>query len=204
MVAVVYGGDHVFNALVSGEQHPNNSNYFRNQLESVSTALTDFGRSFYSNVHDLYDQFNGSEAMRLARDALRSVKGIFIENTIQYITDINSFQSAPTVMQRWIMANPVVREPYHQQKCCGYAGSYVDVSPGVIGEQHYDYRRVMTGVVQDTEDSWFVKFYPDEIHEGDRELHHDEKFTILDTWSIADMFMKKGEEDPTSPSGEFL
>lgn len=201
---IVYGGDASFNALVSGEQHPANAGFFQRQLESVSNNLTEVGRQLFANAKDIYEQFNGSEAMRIARDALRSVKSVFIQNRIQFLSEIESLQNAPFVMQRWVMANPVIRQAYHNQQCDGYSESYVDVFPKNIGENHYDYRRVMDGVVIETEDSWRVKFYPDEIHHGDKELDHDQKVLILNTWSIGEMFMSKLKEDPTSKSGGFL
>lgn len=206
MINVVYGGADAFNALAYGvDQHPANTQYFQRQIESISNTLTDVGQSFFANTQQLYNQVNNSEVMRIARAAVRTAKSLFQPNQILSIFDMASMQNAPLVMQRWIMANPTVRELYHKQQIDGYSDSYVDVSPGIIGEQHYDYRRVMTGIVQDVEgtegeeDSWKVCYYPDELHEGDKELTHDERVDILSTWSIVEMFVAAGKSDPTSP-----
>ena len=73
------------------------------------------------------------------------------------------------------------------------------MSPGMVGRDHYDWRRVNDGVVHSTEDEPFkVTFYFDEILEGDRELRPDEKVDILSSWDIMRIAMKRGEEDPTS------
>ena len=103
------------------------------------------------------------------------------------------------------MANPVVRQTYHEQKCDGYSDTYIDNQPSAIKETHYDYRRVMDGVVVDKDnDGWSVKFYPDDLHDGDRELVHGEKVDILHSWDIIEMFMKAGDKDPTSQYGAAL
>lgn len=206
MINIIQGGNTAFDALVYGvDQHPANSSYFQRQIESISNTLTEVGQNFFANTQQLYNQVNNSDVMRIARAAVQTAKSLFQPNQILSIFDMGNMQNAPVVMQRWIMANPVVRELYHKQQIDGYSDSYEDMAPGIIGEQHYDYRRVMTGIVQDVEgvegeeDSWKVCYYPDEIYEGDKELTHDEKCDILSTWNIAEMFVAAGKSDPTSP-----
>ena len=198
---VIYGGNNVYNAILYGEQHPDNQRYFQRQIESISETLTDIGRSFFANVNDLYEQYNGAEAMRIARAAINNAQSLFRPNVVQSIFTMADMQTAPMVMQRWIMANPVVRDLYHQRRCDGYSDTYKDIYPGDVGDTHYDYRRVMDGVVQtnDEDDTWSVKFYLDELSDGDRDLLADEKVDILNTWEIAEMFIKAGLKDPTSP-----
>jgi hypothetical protein len=83
--------------------------------------------------------------------------------------------------------------------------TYVDVEPGLVGEEHYDYRRVMDGVMQDTEDGgWYAKIYVEDLKEGDRDLSHGEKVDILQTWSRLEYLMALNKEDPTSPEGGYL
>lgn len=199
---VVYGGGDAFNAMVYGEQSPANLTYFQQEVQNISNlgnALTDIGRAFYNNASELYERFNGSAAMRLAKAASRAAVGLFTPDRIAYIQDIGGLQQAQYTMQRWIMANPVVRDLYQQQKCDGYSESYVDVHSGKLGEKHYDYRRVMNGVVVIEEDSWHSKTYCEELLDGDRDLMPEEQVEILSTWSILEGFIAAGNEDPTSP-----
>ena len=53
-------------------------------------------------------------------------------------------------MKRYIMANPHVREAYQEQRIAGYDGTYKDPFADDTIENHYDYRRVMNGVVVDS------------------------------------------------------
>jgi len=195
---IIYGGDDSFNAVVYGDQNPANLNYFQRQIESVSNTLTSVGQQFFADIDALREKYNGAEALRLMKAATRAAKSLFKPNKIQSIFDIGEMQHAPMVMQRWVMANPMVREVYHKQGCDGYSDTYKDMYPGMIGENHYDYRRVMDGVIREDGDEWYAKFYMDELVEGDRELSHDDKVDILSTWDIAEMFIKAGKEDPTS------
>ena len=203
-INVVYGGDIAFDSLAYGvDQHPANTSYFQRQIESISNTLTDVGQTFFSNAQNLYQQVNNSETMRIARAALRSTVSLFQPNQILSIFDIHKMQNAPVVMQRWIMANPEARTLYHKQQIDGFSDTYRDVSPGIVGEQHYDYRRVMNGIVQDDtdpegNDTWCVKYYPDELYEGDKELVHDERVDILSTYEILEAFLAIGKKDPTS------
>ncbi len=94
---------------------------------------------------------------------------------------------------------------YHEQRCDGYSESYVDRFPGQVGENHYDYRRVMHGMVQDDQEhDWKSTFYLDELFEGDRELNFDEQVDILNTWDVVRSYLSKGQDDPTSQFGNML
>jgi hypothetical protein len=117
---------------------------------------------------------------------------------------MGAMQQAPVVMQRWIMAEPTVRTLYHKQECDGFSDTYKDMSPGIVGEQHYDYRRVMDGVIQEDGDSWCAKFYMDDLVEGDTPLIFRDKMDILSTWERVTMYIAAGDEDPTSTTADKL
>jgi hypothetical protein len=205
MINIVYGGSDAFDAVVYGESHPNNLQYFQNQVNSVSNTLTEIGQGFFSNTQKLYEDIHGSEAMRRLRAVVRTAKSLFAPNVVSSMLDIGVMQQAPYVMQRWIMAEPMVREMYQKQICEGYGNSYLDTNPGTIGDTHYDYQRVMHGVVRESEEFDFeVKFYMSENVEGDRDLTLSEKADIMTTWENVRSLMKRALEDPTSPSNNKL
>lgn len=201
-VQVIEGGSDVFNALCYSEKHPQTLRFMENQFNNITQTLTDAGKSFFSDVKNIYDQFNGSEAMRLARLAVNKVKGIFDVDNVKSIFELEEIQSAGFVMQRWIMAEPLTRQMYHDQLCDGFSETYKDMSPGEVGEQHYDYRRVMNGIlVDDEKNDYKVTFYLDELYSDDRELTLDEQTDIMNTWECVRTYMEKGNIDPTSQYG---
>ncbi len=197
---VVHAGTIGFDALLYPEQNSSNMAFIQQQFQNFSTSLTDAGRQFMEGAKAIYEQINNSEAVLLARNAIRAVKGLMNPNVIQPITTYEDFQIAQPVMQRYIMANVNIRQLFFDQRCDGYSDTYVDIDPGKIGEDHYDYRRVMNGIGVETEDDFVFTYYPDELREGDRELNIHEQVDILTTWQVMNMFMQE-KKDPTNIYG---
>lgn len=206
---VITGGARTFSALAYQNQHPENQNYFAQKLQNFTQTFGDAVGSvaggFMSNATDLFDKFYGSEAVRLAKAAVRKVKSIWERDDIRELFGIGEIQQAKPIMQRWIMAEPTYRQMFHDQRCDGFSNSYVDMEPGVVGEAHYDYRRVMDGLlVDDEEEGWSMTHYIEDLREGDVDLELDEQLTILSVWDVVAMHAKAGGEDPGSVYGDKL
>ena len=193
-----------FDYLLFPEQHHNNASYVQRQFEQFSNTLTDAGRRFMENAKQVYQQVAESDAANLARLAIRNAKALFQGNHILPLLDIDAIQTAAPLMQRYIMAQPEIRALYHDNRCNGYSDTYVDLHPTKVGENHYDYRRVMQHMVQDTEDGWQVTSWAEDLVEGDRELGFDEKCCVLQTWDVVKMFVDAQASDPTNPWGGTL
>ncbi len=198
---IVYGGVEAWDALAYGEQNPVNISYFQNQIQNFGSTLTEMGKKFYSDASELYERFNGSKALEALRNVTKVAKSLFQPNIVKPLSTVDDIQVASIIMQRWIMACPDVRVMYNAQQCDGFSDTYVDNDPGTIKESQYDYRRVMDGVVDETDDGWRVKYFVEDLHEGDRDLLHDEKVDILSTWDSLKYFMHNGLSDPTNPYG---
>lgn len=202
-----YGADDMFDAMLYGETHPNTVAFLASQVSQVADTLTEAGRAFIAKSAQVFNHYNGAEALRFARGVMSQVKGIFDTNRISTLWELAEMQDANLTMQRWIMANPNVRQMYHAQKCDGYSDTYLDVEPGWVKEDHYDYRRVMDGqfVFNPTEDvDWRSTSYLDQLKEGDRDLLHEEQVEILRGWDAMDLLMALGKDDPTSAVGGSL
>lgn len=208
-ITVALSAPEHFDALAFGAPPPSTIQYLESQFTNIVQTVGDYGSQFVDRVKGFFNQYNSGEAIRKTRAALAMAEGMHRKD-IHYIGHLDGLQQAPVEMQRWIMANPTVRERYHLQRCNGYSDSYVDMEPDAIGENHYDYRKVMHGVVQmlpkdeSGETGWCVKWYLDEEKEGDRDLSFVERNDILNTWDNAAAIMIEGEDDPTSPYGGSL
>ena len=200
MAQVNVGGVDVMNALAFGVQHPSIINFIQsNMMTGMSNMLESARASFTSTVQNLYEKVSGSEAMRRAEAIRRGMNSMFQENEVTFLSDVGSFQWAKPVMQRWIMAQPETRKLYNQQLIDGFSDTYIDHEPGAVGENHYDYRRVMNGVVTfDDDGGWTATTYGEELREGDRELTLYEQSDILDGWKALSGWYKTYNEDPTS------
>lgn len=204
MAQVIVGGPREFNALVYGQKHPGTLQFLETQLYQPSPMLNDMGQRFFADSAEIFERFNGADAQRIAQAAIRKVKAIFQPNTVRSLWDLADLQNANPVMQRWIMAQPDIRQAYHEQRLDGYSDSYVDMHPGQVGADHYDWRRVHNGlyVEQDHADyDWKHTQYFEDLLEGDRELTLEEKVDILSTWDVVQMHLQAAKDDPTSPFG---
>lgn len=199
-ITVRCGGEDEFRALVYGEKNPGTLSYLQNQVSNLSSMLSDAGKSFYANSQQLFNSFNGSEALMAARAAVRRASSLLQKDCIRPLNDLGAIQNAPLSMQRYIMAQPYIRELYLAQSCDGYSSSYVDVHNKAIGDAHYDYRRVVNGIVQLQEDgsTVTVNYIDDELLPEDRELDIVEQSIVMDTWAAIEHYARTGERDPTS------
>lgn len=206
-INVIHGGTvDSFDYLAFPMQNPNNQVYIQSQLANFSQSLTDIGRKFIETSQAIYEKVNDSNAMRIAKAAVRMAKGMFHPNEIVQLNTIEDFRFAQPMMQRFIMAEPSLRELYHRQQVDGYSDTYADVEPAFVGVDHYDYRRVTDGIIEDTvdengEDTFICRNYFEDLRPDDKELTIEDKSAILSSWELIRMFTQAGK-DPTDPFGK--
>lgn len=198
---IVTGGDVAFSALLYPQQNQAATmDYIVKQFENLPSTITDMGRRFIDEAYTIVNKINDSTAMAIARNALQKAGSFVYMEFIKPIFSPKEIQEAPMHMQRWLMAEPSIRKEYIKGRVAGFKDSYQDKDPGVVGEDHYDYRRVMDGVLyQDEKGDYWIDTHFEDLDEGDEELSHDEKFDILQTWEAARSLMKIYRSDLTDP-----
>jgi hypothetical protein len=202
MVTIVQGDTNLFNGLVYGmERNPGTVAYLQQQAQQFSGALTEFGQSFVQGVQALHDTFNSSEAIRLARAALRRFDALLLPDRIQTIEKLGHLQNAPIAMQRWIMAHDGTRKMFHEQRLDGYSATYVDMWPSSRNLDHVDWRMIHDGVMMETEDGHVMHHWLDDVQEGDTALRFDQKCDILNTHEVQDAYIELGQDDFTDRAG---
>ena len=202
MINVVDGGDTSFNALFFPRQNPTNMNFIQQNMQNVAQKLSGFGRNlFQQTVERTAALFDINEIARVTRHLVTTAKDFFFDpNKIIPLTQLDELQTASFQMQRWIMAEPTIRQTYLNQQIDGYSDTYVNVFGKAVGEDHYDYCRVMDGVVLPNNETHYVKFYANSEDSMDQILTHFDKCDILDTWDFAKWYLDLGL-DPTNPYG---
>lgn len=204
MARFIEAGPTTFDALVYGRPHPGTLNFLQQQFETTSNRLTQFGQQFMDGAYELWDRLSSSRAVEAMRQAARAVSSVWQADEIRPLMSLGDFQYAPMSMQRFIMAEPTVRQMYHDQTIDGYSDTYIDMYPNSIGEDHYDYRRAMDGFVvvnesdEDDESEWTATTYFDDLVEGDQDLLLSEQVDIQCTWDWLRSRIKPGMDDPTS------
>lgn len=195
-----------FNALLYPPMHVGTAAYLQSQYNGISNVLNNAGRAFIDRSKEIFNHYNSSAAIQFARNIVQTIKGTDAQYNSQYVVklwDLAAMQKANLVMQRWMMANPNVRNLYHKQQLDGYSSTYVDVHGTVSGEAHYDYRRVQNGMVQFNEEdnTWKAVEYFEELDAADRELTFEEQLDIIASWGRQDHFLAVTKDDPTNPNG---
>ena len=198
MAVIVYGGNDSFNESAFHMPSTGTMQYLQQQKEHFFNSIVPTAQQFFKTVGSVYESISNSDAMRIARSVGRRVKSLWQRNEIRYLDGIGEVQNAPSAMVRWIMAEPTVHTLYHANGCDGYSHMYQDNSPGKIGKDHYDYRRVVDGLyVPDDEDGLSATTFYEEIDPED-ELDISQKVDIIDTWEQIKIHLDARQDDPTS------
>jgi len=200
MATFVDGGSAAFDYMIYGERDRGVMGYLQNLNSQVMSHLGTEARAIAESMQSSVDRMYNSDAMRLARAAVRKVANAYGMNVIYPMTNIGELQHAPDIMIPLIMAEPGIRELYHKQQCEGYGDRYYDFQPGVVGEDHHDYQRITDGVFMDCEDDPEAQEAVSYLHlEEDDLLDHDQQDGIINiTWEQVKIARLKGIEDPTS------
>ncbi len=198
VVNVIHAPDpRSFDYLVLPPVSPVITRYIENNLSNIPATLTQAGRDFMNAGVQQYRKINDHAAIKAARTVLRHTVNFHQPNTVYELLDLTSIRTTQGVMQRYVMAEPQIRTEYIKQRIDGYSDNYIDVHDGAMRHDHYDYRRVMDGMVVETDDSWVVNTYAHDTLGNDAdELTLDEKVNIISTWEFAKMCLEAGE-DPT-------
>lgn len=190
-----------FSAYMYAPPSPTMMNFVQQMVMAPTNHLLDAGRSFMTQAVDLYEKLGSSEAMSRVKRAMAGEDGRWTDSYMKHLCSVEELQTAPIIMQRYLMAQPDIRSLYHKGHCDGYSDTYVDMEPGLVGEQHYDYRRVMDGVVEETETGWGWTEYFEDLIPGDAELDDFDRGMILRSWDQLYKAVHDEKEDPTSIYG---
>lgn len=196
---VIAGNADVFDAVAFGRPNSSIYNFIDQHAQSISQNINQAAQQFFQNTKDIYRKVEESEAVRLAKAVGRKLTTLWDATGINPLTSMAALQHANPDMIRWNMAEPTVREAFNKQQCHGYGDAYMDVHPGTLGEDHYDYRRVMNGVVQlDDDHGWTATTYTEDLLPDDVELELHDQADILLTWDHLKHAMTRKKDDPTS------
>jgi len=197
MATLYEGGLDDFAGMVYGAYHSNTVEFLRQAPAQLSERLNAAGQQFVAAANNVLGTFNLDDAMRKMRAAGRIAAAAFQTNVIRELKTIEELQNPPPCMRHLIMACPEVRTMYFNQTVDGYSEQYVDAEPGLIGHDHYDYRRVMHGIVTEEPEGWRSSEYLEDTQEGDV-LYFDQQVEVLDTWAVLKLKLAEGKNDPVS------
>lgn len=189
--------------LLYNTNHQSIGNYVMQQLAVLPQHLTAFGSKIIEGAKTTYNYLT-NELLNRTIQARVSDSNVYLDNNqIQAYSSFAELQNASLSNQRYLIANPHLRTIFNNQGCDGYSSTYIDPFKGKIGAEHYDYRRVMDGVLTDDPDHAFkVQFFDEQLEFGDRELLNHERTSILRSWKTIDWLLETSPFDFTNSVGE--
>lgn len=203
-MATIGGGYAVANAIAFGMPDASTQSYFAERINNLVTmgASSGFTEGFLNTAVNIVKSLNADNIIDRASALVNKIKGFFRPNVVSYINTVEDFQVAGSVMQNYLMADPVVRERYQEQRLNGYQDTYVDPWPHLPTLQHPDYRDVMSGITQVESDgtSYRVDYFHSRMEAGDHDpdrLSTVQKSYIINSRERLREFLTAEEKDPT-------
>lgn len=199
------------NLKLYGDVHPNVTRFVESRFEQPMDMMSDQERMFHMAAREAYLSSVSEEAMEFERRTINTLQTdqVFGDKRVVRLSSLYEFRRAGPTMANWTMVNPVLRHEWLQNRLDGYSTlidqEAIPKQDLVSGEAHYDYRRVMSGIVTsagdvtnpDSELSWGWTEYMDRPRADDLPLSVAAVFDILDTWASAEALLDEGV-DPTN------
>jgi hypothetical protein len=207
MAQYVPGGADLIDIMAGGRPDDATRQWFAERAEMVQQNLSNTSRAFFDRARSLYQTISESQALQMLRNLRTKSDNVWSGNVIEPLRTLEALQTASPVMQRMIMAQPDLRRRYLNQEVEAYGDSYTNYHGDTWGPTHFDYRRVMDGVLDLQDDEkigYVIRHYVDYMEVDDRVLSLHEKIDILNTWDVVKQLLEEGGEDPTSPVGNQL
>ena len=203
MVQIVSTGAVGFDAGVFIPPPPDTVQYLQQTADSYLQRLGQPAMNLYQNISDKIAAFDYERLGYMMQAVGRTVDNMWMDNVIQPLYDIGHMQHAPQVMVRWLMAEPNIRQLYHNGEAEGYGERYFDRQPDVIGAEHHDWQVVNDGVmfVDDAGEDYSVDYFYDSNPQYDPEydaLNVNDVANIMCSWTHMAEFARAKRDDPTS------
>lgn len=198
-----YGAD-LIDIVAGGHLADTAVNWINQRTTSLRPMLSTTANNFFEQARNVHQMISTSDAVQALRNLTFKKDSIYESNQIHRINTIEGLQTANPINQRWLMAFPELRERYLTNTLEGYGESYNNVFGDVIGSEHYDYRRVMNGVMTPVVPTETIHNYYEPLPDGEIELTIHQKADIINNWNLASNYLDANEMDPTSPLGNLL
>lgn len=158
-----------------------------------------YSERFLERARTIRKRLSDSRAYRATLAATRRLKNRGRLDRIEQLLDIGGLQHAPRSMQRFIMANRVVRNAWRKRQAEGYRDDYDDghTNRNAVGHTHDVYRQVMNGIVRKEDDGYWASSYYMTQDERE-ELTTADIADIRITWAEVEKAMWEMADDPTS------
>ena len=203
MMQQAYGVD-LMDIAAGGFLDSSTTNWIQDRTQALMSTVSATTAGWFNKARTFYQTISETDAVQALRNLTAKADLSWKGNNIHLCTSIEQIQASNPVLQRYLMAEPNLRQLYLNQSCEGFAGVYNNVHGNAVGVNHYDYRRVTDGMlmVSESEIEWndFYELIPD----NDKELELYEKADMIRNWNLVNIALDANEMDPSSPIGNLL
>lgn len=196
-------GVDLMDICAGGHLDSETTSWLSERTDALRATISPIAANFFDQAQSLYTMISSSDAIQALRNMTVRSDNSWMSNQIVYLGNTEQIQNASPLMQRWIMAEPTLRNMYLKNEVEGYGESYTNYHGNTVGEAHYDWRRVHDGMATFTPEGWSYKNYVEDTGE-DRELTVFEKVDILRVHNAVRCSLSEAEMDPTSTVGNML
>jgi hypothetical protein len=199
-MALLIDGDAMsFRAAAYGRPNEATVSFLQQQFNDPSRALNLANVNFLERSRGIFEENYGEAAMARLEAVRRNLQRTWDDDDIRPLHSIEELQAAKPRMQRWVMANPFVRNLFKQGRVFGYGDSYLDHKRQGVAADHYDYRLATNGFATfNDEDGWAATTYMEDLLPGDERPTFNEQIDIFDTWCHTEHHLLVGRRDVTS------
>jgi hypothetical protein len=200
-MALLIDGDAMsFRAAAYGRPHEATVSFLQQQFEDPTRSLNIANSTFFERARSVFEENYNENAMARLEAVRRNLRRTWDDDDIRPLRSVEELQAAKPRMQRWVMANPFVRNLYKQGRVFGYGDSYIDHKRQGVGKDHYDYRLATNGFATFNDvDGYCATTYMEELLPGDTHPTFSEQIDIFDTWLQTEHHLLVGRRDVTSP-----
>lgn len=200
----MYGTD-LMDIVAGGHMDTNTTSWLAERSSALRETIGSAAAGWLNTARSFVQVIDTSSAIQALRNITVKQENMWNTNGIQQCKTIEELQAANPVQQRYIMAQPRLRDMFLNNSVEGYGDSYTNYQGDAIGVKQYDYRRVTDSMMLEMPDETFeVNVFHEEIAEGDIELTLHQKVDVLRNWNLVNVSLDANEMDPTSPIGNML
>lgn len=203
MMQQAYGVD-LMDIAAGGFLDNSTTSWMQDRTQALMSTVSATTASWFNKAKTFYQTITETDANQALRNLTAKMDMSWKGNNIFLCNNIQQLQSSNPVQQRYLMAEPRLRQLYFDQSCEGFAGSYNNLHGEAIGINHYDYRRVTDGMLLVTDNQIEWTDFHEAIPDNDKELELYEKADMIRNWNLVNIALDANEMDPSSPIGNLL
>lgn len=204
MLQQAYGVD-LMDIAAGGHMDTQTTSWLADRSSALRESMGSAALNWFNTAKSFVQIIDTSSAIQAFRNITSKQESVWNTNNIHQCFTIEQLQTANPVQQRYIMAEPRLRDMYLNNSVEGYGDSYINHQGDAVGIKQYDYRRVTDGIMLEQPDETFeVNVFHEIVPDGDKELTLHQKVDILRNWNLVNVALDAAEMDPTSQFGNML